>query len=233
MQIPGWRSRRDEKWKARNRRESEIERPIALANPIPNSSSFARPNHVSDAAQPWKNNPNFFPLLNYLGDSVDSYKATRFLSNAYYSKKSRLSDNIVSNLASGRFTDRCARSSIQFLRIQSFRLVMFQREMTFAKAEKWSTDVERIEGIVIYLKSGLLSPFDGRIVELRAFVSDEGDNRGPSNALVRLFLFTRQSVCFSFSMVLTCSSLPASLHANESTFLPNRQNKSSRAWQCR
>lgn len=51
---------------------------------------------------------------------------------------------------------------------------MFQRKTTFAKAKKWSTDVERIEGIVIYLKSRLLSPFGGRIVELRAFVSGEG-----------------------------------------------------------
>lgn len=182
MQIPARRSRRDEKWKARNRRESEIERPIALANPIPNSSSFARPNHVSDAAQPWKNNSNFFPLLNYLGDS-DRTKPHDSCRMLIILKKCRLGDNIVSNIVSG-YIDRCAHSIFTHPKLPFSDVSTWNGIRESEKVKYWCRKVRRNR----YLpKVETIVPFRRTHCRIKSFCVRRGTTGGRA---------MRSSVCF-------------------------------------
>jgi len=60
----------------------------------------------------------------------------------------------------------------------------------------------------LFTESRLLSLFNGRIVELRAFVVENawGEHRARPRVSVRFMTF---SIHFSFSMILTCFSLSA------------------------
>lgn len=85
---------------------NEIERPIALANPISNSSSSARSNHVFRRCAIFvKKN---FPLLNYRGGILE-------ISGTAIDFHGKLATQVFSILKSQHSIERCKRLSLLFM----------------------------------------------------------------------------------------------------------------------
>lgn len=106
------------------------------------------------------------------------------------------------------------------------------------KERKSIKRVSRIEGIIIYRELPIVL-FDGCIVELRAFVTANGAGSQcvPFSLSPPFFVFSfsNRLIVAALSIVLSPHTLRPSLRANrfdsclanESTFPPNRQNKST------
>lgn len=200
---------------------NEIERPITLANPISNSSSsarsLARSNHVPRRCAILAKKILIFPSLITLGIRRNLI----YLRNRNTTITTRMF--IIKNSQFSLMSNNSVSYALLFVLFLKLIVDRFQRGAAFAKTD-WKTSMKRIEGIIIYRKSTIV-PFRQTHCRIKSFC--RGECLRASNALVRVSV--RPTTVRPFLFLYGFDVFLPPVAPNESTFPPNRQNKSSRA----